>query len=75
MERLTRTKDEYECRIAGGCPAEEWIDEHLGLGLAEAKEEVCLNCPFEKYINKLAEYEDCLEKATKYIKLAKEIIK
>ena len=43
MERLTRTKDEYECRIAGGCPAEEWIiNEYLGLSLAKAKEDICL---------------------------------
>lgn len=62
MARLTRPKDEYECRIAGGCPAEEWIEEDLGFNLDEANEEICLHCPFEKHINKLAEYEDEKEK-------------
>ena len=28
MNRLTRPKDGYECRIAGGCPVEEWLDNH-----------------------------------------------
>lgn len=60
-KRLTRLKDEYECRIPG-CPAEEWIEQDLGFNLNEADEEVCLNCPFEKYINRLAEYEDEEEK-------------
>ena len=51
--RLTRVKDEYECRIAGGCPAEDWMYD-----LYWEATNCCFNCPFEVYINKLAEYED-----------------
>ena len=51
--RLTRVKDEYECRIAGGCPAEDWMYDLYG-----EVANCCFNCPFEVYINKLAEYED-----------------
>lgn len=54
MERLTREKDMYECRIAGGCPAEEWMYDLYG----KYPVDCCFNCPFEMYINKLAEYED-----------------
>ena len=25
MSRLTRPKDEWECRVAGGCPMEDYI--------------------------------------------------
>lgn len=55
MKRLTRKKDNYECRIKGGCPAEEWMyhlydDYPMG--------HVCNNCPFMIYINALAELED-----------------
>ncbi len=73
MVRLTRVKDQYPCRIAGGCPAESWI-ESLGYDL-DKMGEMCNNCPFEKYINKLAEYEDYLEEMAKYIKLVEEIMK
>lgn len=52
--RLTREKDEYECRIPRGCPAEEWMYDLYG----EYPDDCCYNCPFEKYINKLAEFED-----------------
>lgn len=57
MERLTRDKDEWPCRMAGGCPAESWIINHSG----DVDGAICEDCPFEKYINKLAEYEDLEE--------------
>ena len=57
MKRLTREKDEYECRIAGGCPAEDWIESVAG-NIYKWNEDPCDNCPFEKYINRLAEFED-----------------
>ena len=52
--RLTRERDEYECRMAGSCPAEEWMYVLYG----KYPVNFCYNCPFEMYINKLAEYED-----------------
>ena len=57
MERMTRRKDQYECRI-NGCQAEAWFED-LGYGCEDAS--YCNTCPFEKYINKLAEYEDAAE--------------
>lgn len=59
--RLTREKDEYECRIAGGCPAENWMYALYG----EYPTDCCHNCPFEIFINKLAEFED-KEEETKH---------
>ena len=58
--RLTRRIDEWPCRIADGCPAEEWI--YAITGSYKYDEEPCDNCPFEKYINRLAEYEDEAER-------------
>ena len=29
MSRLTRPKDEWECRVAGGCPMEDYILNHV----------------------------------------------
>ncbi len=55
MERLTRVKDEYECRVGGGCPAEDWMRDLYGF---YPDGNICEHCPFEKYINKLAEIED-----------------
>lgn len=55
MSRLTRTKDEYECRMSNPCPAEDWMHDTYGL---YPQTSICDDCPFEKYINKLAEYED-----------------
>lgn len=65
-DRLTRKKDMYECRIAGGCPAEDWIEKVTGVSFYEweGEDDRCDTCPFEKYINRLAEYEDedeCME--------------
>ena len=56
--RLTRKKDEYECRITD-CHAEEWMKELYG---DFPPESLCDNCPFEIFINKLAEFEDKEEK-------------
>lgn len=63
MLRMTRKKDQYPCRIAGGCPAEEWIEEVTGINCYDHcfAEKMCSNCPFEAYINRLAELEDELE--------------
>ena len=58
MIRLTRPKDEWECRLAGACTVEDWIMDNLGVSLDMLKENVCDNCPFIKHINKLADYED-----------------
>lgn len=55
MERLTREKDDYECRVGGGCPAEDWMRSLYG---EYPSKDICEFCPFEKYINKLAEIED-----------------
>ena len=59
MERLTRREIEefYPCRIKQ-CYAEEWMREIYG----EYPLDTCGNCPFEKYINRLAELEDETEK-------------
>ena len=57
MKRLTRVKDKYECRIAGGCPVEDWMYDLYDTPIPMNKNE-CDKCPFEVYINKLAEYED-----------------
>ena len=51
-KRMTRVKDKYDCRIAGGCPIENWSHEQNGHYLR------CDGCPVMQYINKLAEYED-----------------
>ena len=56
MARLTRVKDEYECRI-DGCSAEDWMLETYG-HYPRIQADICGNCPFIKYINKLADYED-----------------
>lgn len=58
MIRMTRRKDQYECRI-DGCPAEDWFD---NIGYIYEDAGYCQTCPFRKYINKLAEYEDYKEK-------------
>lgn len=59
--RLTREKDEFPCRIGDRCLAESWIENITGLSIYDWPSDtnnVCEKCPFEKYINKLAEYED-----------------
>lgn len=58
MERRTRVKDKYECRIAGECPVEEWICECIDGELVHSP---CDNCPIMEYINELAKYEDLMD--------------
>lgn len=65
MKRLTREKDNFSCRIAGGCPGLEWIEEVTKTHAFDWEVEVCDICPFEKIINRLAEYEDKEEKNVK----------
>lgn len=60
MTRLTRRLDNYPCRIKG-CKAEEWMKSVYGK-YVDFDDDVCKDCPFEKYINKLAEYEDMADK-------------
>lgn len=67
MSRLTRKKDQYPCRIANSCPAEEWIEENTGAYCSD----ICENCPFEKYINTLAMYEDMMEQAESVLEMMK----
>lgn len=55
MERMTRPKDKYECRIAGGCPIEGWMMECIE---GELVRNPCDECPIMPIVNKLAEYED-----------------
>ena len=52
---MTRAKDKYDCRIANGCPIEDWVLESIQ---GELKWGLCDTCPIMKHINKLAEYED-----------------
>lgn len=59
MKRLTRHIDDYPCRIGENCPAEEWMYDLYGY---YSNKEACDMCPFEKYINRLAELEDEEEK-------------
>ena len=60
MRRLTRHIDDYPCRIAN-CLAEDWIEDLTGV-IVYNWEEACSQCPFEKYINRLAELEDEAER-------------
>lgn len=70
MSRLTREKDEYRCRIKECC-MEEWVEELTGVtsyNWETSSEFMCDNCPLEKYVNKLAEYEDEFDKREKFRK-------
>lgn len=58
MKRLTRHLDEFPCRLAESCQAEEWMRSLYKEYPPEAMMTVCDNCPFETIINRLAEYED-----------------
>lgn len=53
FNRLTRNKDDWSCRI-NECFAEEWMYNHYG----SYCDDPCKDCPFEKIINRLAEFED-----------------
>ena len=55
MERLTRQKDEYPCRIAD-CNMEKYLE---SLNVEDfSLLDYCTNCPIFPIVNKLAEYED-----------------
>ena len=58
FERMTRVKDNYPCRLKGGCIAEEWMNDLYG---NYPDESPCDHCPFEEIINHLGELEDYLE--------------
>ena len=55
---MTRTKDQYECRMDDECPAEEWMNKNYG---HYSRKNICDDCPFMVYINHLADIEDFLE--------------
>ena len=57
MARLTRMKDEWECRVLGGCQMEEYIARCFK-GEVEDIVDVCTDCPLMPIVNALAEYED-----------------
>lgn len=64
MKRLTRRKDSFECRFLGGCPADTWMMSVTKTNsVTWGENNPCDACPFEKYINRLAELEDEMEKA------------
>ena len=69
MKRLTRPLDTYPCRMASGCPIEEWV-----MDLGGDASDVCGSCPVEKYINTLAMYEDMMENAQSVIGMMKIIM-
>ena len=62
MARMTRPKDKYECRIAGGCPIEDWMMECIE---GELVRNPCDECPMMPIINKLAVYEDMEDERAK----------
>lgn len=56
MARLTRPKDEWECRHAN-CNMEDYL---VDRGAFDDRNP-CDGCPMEEIVNKLAEYEDAAE--------------
>ena len=62
--RLTRKKDDFKCRVGkGDCTVEDWIENLTGLSIYNwESDDFCEICPFEKYINRLADFEDEAEK-------------
>ena len=59
MKRMTNKSKDYECRI-DECMAEEWMLK-LYEDYSDYEKFFCDDCPFEKYINRLAELEDKIE--------------
>lgn len=58
IKRLTQSTTRFPCRM-NGCTAEEWISEVTGIEVENIDCKImCNSCPFIKYINRLAEYED-----------------
>lgn len=64
MERLTRAKDNFPCRLASTCYAEDWIEKTTGVTSYNWNSDFseCDYCPFEEIINHLGTLEDYLEK-------------
>lgn len=58
MKRLTRPIDNFPCRLAGPCVAEDWMKNIYNEYPPLKGKSICDNCPFETIINRLAEYED-----------------
>lgn len=59
MNRLTREKDNYECRIKGGCRADQWMYEIYGKYPYDISDmDICDVCPFMAIINLFARRED-----------------
>lgn len=57
-KRLTQSATRFPCRM-NGCTAEEWMSEVTGVEIEDIDcKTMCNSCPFIKYINRLAEYED-----------------
>lgn len=61
MERMTRHKDQWECRIGECCIVEDWMEIITKTYPRDWDCSPCDICPFEKYINRLAELEDIME--------------
>lgn len=59
MSRMTRPKDNWECRIKE-CEAEEWMRDIYGH--YPKVDDICSICPLFEHIKQLAEYEDLVEK-------------
>ena len=57
MSRLTREKDQWECRVLGGCQIEEYIARCANVEVEDVAD-VCIDCPLMPIVNALAEYED-----------------
>lgn len=56
--RMTRKKDQNECRI-DKCKAEQWMFELYSNNYPDHY--ICKDCPFKEYIDYLAQLEDSLE--------------
>lgn len=56
MERLTRRKNKYECRIKE-CFVEDWMYSLYGHYL-DIDKSICDDCPIMSIANRLAELED-----------------
>lgn len=61
---MTRHENDYECRVIN-CRAEDWMKSIYG---SYPEKDICKYCPFQKYINTLAEKEDMEEKNTDDLK-------
>lgn len=69
MNRMTVPHKDYHCRV-NECEAEEWMERITGFSIYgwKSDENICDNCPFEAYVNRLAEFEDEFDKKEKFRK-------